>query len=86
MSPPTLDAEVTAGLSGRPDAPSRAAADDLTKPTGLERRLLIVDDDESVRRIVAALLKDEGYDTHTAGSAEEALAALERDPCALVIT
>jgi basic membrane lipoprotein Med (substrate-binding protein (PBP1-ABC) superfamily) len=37
-----------------------------------DRRLLVVDDDESVRRIVAALLKDEGYDTATAGGAAEA--------------
>jgi putative nucleotidyltransferase with HDIG domain len=51
-----------------------------------DRRLLIVDDDESVRRIVAALLSDEGYETHTAANAEEALFALRGHPFALVIT
>lgn len=51
-----------------------------------DRRLLIVDDDESVRRIVAALLSDEGYETATAGTADEALDALRAQSYALVIT
>jgi putative nucleotidyltransferase with HDIG domain len=51
-----------------------------------DRRLLVVDDDESVRRIVAALLKDEGYDTATAASAAEAIDTLKRESFALVIT
>jgi putative nucleotidyltransferase with HDIG domain len=52
----------------------------------MERRLLIVDDDESVRRIVAAILKDEGYETVTAANADEALEKLREQPFALVIT
>ena len=47
---------------------------------------MIVDDDENVRKIVAALLTDEGYETMTASGAEEALAILERVAFALVIS
>lgn len=61
----------------------KASADSLVAH---DRRLLVVDDDESVRRIVAALLKDEGYDTVTAANAAEALATLKREQFALVIT
>lgn len=61
----------------------KASADSLVTK---DRRLLVVDDDESVRRIVAALLKDEGYDTATAAGAVEALEVLAREPFALVIT
>lgn len=53
---------------------------------GTDRRLLIVDDDENVRKIVAALLTDEGYETVTASGAEEALTLLERRSYALVIS
>lgn len=53
---------------------------------GVDRRLLIVDDDENVRKIVAALLTDEGYETMTASGAEEALSTLEHTAFALVIS
>lgn len=45
-----------------------------------------MDDDESVRRIVAAILKDEGYEAVIAGSAAEALEELEKEHFVLVIT
>jgi putative nucleotidyltransferase with HDIG domain len=53
---------------------------------GVDRRLLIVDDDENVRKIVAALLTDEGYETITASGAEEALTILDHTAFALVIS
>ncbi len=53
---------------------------------GVDRRLLIVDDDENVRKIVAALLTDEGFETVTASGAEEALTILEHTAFALVIS
>jgi DNA-binding response OmpR family regulator len=62
----------------------KASADNATG--NLDKRLLVVDDDEGVRRIVAALLKDEGYETSTASNAAEALDVLRREPFALVIT
>ncbi len=62
------------------------ASVDSTHSQKLDRRLLVVDDDESVRRIVAALLRDESYEAVTAASAAEALLVLERETFALVIT
>ncbi len=40
--------------------------------------LLIVEDDESLRRIVSRHLRANGYDTHEAGSAEEAASTLDQ--------
>jgi putative nucleotidyltransferase with HDIG domain len=52
----------------------------------LDRRLLVVDDDEAVRRVVAEILKDEGYEPSTAAHAEEALQLMRLHPFPLVIT
>jgi len=52
----------------------------------MERRLLVVDDDESVRRIVAEILKDEGYEPTTAASVDEGLARMQSEAFPLVIT
>ena len=43
-------------------------------------RILIVDDEESVRAVAAALLEQSGYATTTTESAEEAIARLQQDP------
>jgi putative nucleotidyltransferase with HDIG domain len=52
--------------------------DNLAAPT----RILIVDDDASVRDVISVLLQEEGYDCRTASSAEAALdvAAAEAPP------
>ena len=50
------------------------------------RRILVVDDDESLRRVTQVQLEDEGYTVATAASGEEALAVLARKPQDLVIT
>ena len=39
--------------------------------------ILIVDDEADIRDLVAGILEDEGHSTRTAGSADEALAAIE---------
>ena len=44
-----------------------------------KERILVVDDEVSVRSIVAALLDRQGYATATAGGADEALARLRED-------
>jgi len=49
-------------------------------------RLLVVDDDESVRRIVAEILSEEGYHPSIAASVNEACTLLEETPHELVIT
>jgi len=43
-------------------------------------RILIVDDEESIRRSLAGLLADEGYEAVTARDGDQALAALRADP------
>lgn len=48
--------------------------------------ILIVDDDESVREIAAAMLSKSGYHTRSASSAEEALNILEEFKTDLVLT
>jgi DNA-binding NtrC family response regulator len=52
--------------------------DNLAAPT----RILIVDDDASVRDVISVLLQEEGYECRTASSAEAALdiAAAEAPP------
>src|SRR6267143_7000372 len=50
-----------------------------------DRRILIVDDEESLRNMFAQWLS-ESYECLTAASADEALAQLEAQPCALVIS
>jgi len=43
-------------------------------------RILIVDDEESIRRSLAGILADEGFETVTARDGDQALAALRTDP------
>ncbi len=49
-------------------------------------RILIVDDDDDVRNVAAALVEEIGYDVEAAESGEAALRLLEPDRFALVIT
>lgn len=49
-------------------------------------RILVVDDDESVRDVISVLLREEGYDCVTAESPEVALTIAERDDTPLVIS
>ncbi len=49
-------------------------------------KILVVDDDESLRRVTEVQLEEEGYDVATAASGEEALQLLERAPHDLVIS
>ncbi|WP_353066980.1 response regulator [Tunturibacter psychrotolerans] len=45
-----------------------------------QERILIVDDEEPVRAVAAALLTSSGYTVNTAASAEDALTRLQQDP------
>ena len=51
-----------------------------------QRRILVVDDDESLRRVTQVQLQQGGYDVTTASDGNEALGVLERFPADLVIT
>ena len=50
------------------------------------RRILVVDDDESLRRITQLQLEEAGYAVLTASSGDRALQAIEEEAPALVIT
>ena len=38
-----------------------------------QARILVIDDDENIRKVVCAILKDKGYNVDTAGSGNEAI-------------
>ncbi len=48
--------------------------------------VLIVDDEVNIRRVLAAMLKREGYDVTTAEDGEQALAVLHKAPVHVVVT
>ena len=50
------------------------------------KRILVVDDEEDVRRVACSFLEDAGYETVEAGNGLEALEELQRAPCDLVLT
>jgi diguanylate cyclase (GGDEF)-like protein len=52
----------------------------------ISKRALIVDDEESIRGIVAQVLADEGYQIGHASSGEEALAMFQKQPFPVVFT
>ncbi len=71
-------------------APPPATAPPPAAPAAEARRagarLLVVDDDPTLRTLARELLRAEGYVVELAGSTDEALALLERQPIDLVLT
>ena len=51
-----------------------------------QARILVVDDEVPVRRLLARLLEQNGYSCGTAGDAREAVAALDAEPFDLLLT
>ncbi len=51
----------------------------------MRKTILIVDDEESICQSLSGILRDEGYDTITAGSGEEALKLIEEEMPNLVL-
>ncbi|TMA31937.1 MAG: sigma-54-dependent Fis family transcriptional regulator [Deltaproteobacteria bacterium] len=49
-------------------------------------RVLVVDDEQSLRKVLAATLQREGYEVQVAADGEEALGALDRDGADVVVT
>ncbi|MFH1010917.1 MAG: response regulator, partial [bacterium] len=49
-------------------------------------RILVVDDEESMREFLTVVLSKEGYSVHAVGSGKEALEALAQDGFALLIS
>lgn len=58
----------------------------ILTPVSNEGRLLVVDDEESLRITTAAILEKEGYTVDTASSGDEAMALLETTDYDLVLT
>ena len=48
--------------------------------------VLIVDDEMNIRRVLAAMLKRDGYEVTAAADGEQALAAMQRTPVDVVVT
>src|SRR4051795_5624118 len=55
-------------------------------PGAMADRVLVVDDELSLRKVLAATLQREGYEVQVASDGEEALAALDRDGADVVVT
>jgi DNA-binding response OmpR family regulator len=51
----------------------------------MTQRILVVDDEQSIRTIVEYALKDAGFEVVTAGRGDDALRVIERDPVDLVV-
>jgi DNA-binding NtrC family response regulator len=49
------------------------------------KRILVVDDDSSIRRLVSTVLKREHYDVHTATGGRQALSMIERTQYDVVV-
>ena len=47
--------------------------------------ILIIDDEKDIRDLVSGVLSDDGYETRSAGTAEEALAAFDERLPSLVL-
>lgn len=57
----------------------------MPTPDSQKRRILVVDDDQSVSDSIERILKDAGYEVKTANSGVEALAVLEHSAFDLII-
>ena len=52
----------------------------------LRRKILVVDDEEAVRKAVVDILRLDGYDVHEASDGDTALQHMEQEPFDLVVT
>jgi DNA-binding NtrC family response regulator len=73
-------------LPGVPAAAAGAVPEEEAGPVGMGLRILIVDDEEVQRRIIAEILGAAGYQVETAGDLPEALARVEQGGLELVVT
>ncbi len=47
--------------------------------------ILIVDDERDIRELISDILRDEGFDTRTAGNSDDCMAAINAEPPSLII-
>ena len=69
-----------------PSAPRPASPQPLDRASPLLGRILVVDDEEAVRKAIVDSLRHDGYGVSEASNGASALACLEREPFGLVIT
>ena len=82
LSPPEALTALSAGVSARPSVDTTVA-----NPTDTDApRILIVEDQDDVRRMLVTALEIEGYDVDEAANAHEGLRRLERRGYRLVLT
>lgn len=65
-----------------PPVPAERPADEVGQPV----RILVIDDDEVIRELMARTLSDSGYRVHVAASAEDALELLRENAYDLVLS
>jgi two-component system NtrC family sensor kinase len=57
------------------------------RPPGIERRrILVVDDEDSIQKLLTGVLEMDGHDVQVANNGREALDRLQREPFDLIIT
>ncbi len=66
-----------------PDASRHGTASNYT--SSMAQRILVVDDEQSIRTIVEFALKDAGFDVVSVGRGDDALLAMERETVDLVV-
>jgi nitrogen-specific signal transduction histidine kinase/ActR/RegA family two-component response regulator len=76
----------TAFVSLPTTAPPTLAASTLNRASRPKARLLVVDDHPTVRTVTTELLSGQGFEVTSAGTVADALAALERERFAAVVT
>jgi response regulator RpfG family c-di-GMP phosphodiesterase len=79
---PASPGESTAPAAAAPVAP----APDASSHTGTPGRILVVDDEASVRKFLVAALTDAGHSVAAAEDGERAVEIFQADPCDLVVT
>ena len=65
----------------RPDTPPAPPAAERRRP-----RILVADDERSMRELLAIVLRREGYDVLLAENGREAIALIEKEPINLLIS
>lgn len=73
---PAVERVILSGRRPTRPSPKPGPAQDRTSPAQTTVTIMVVDDDERVRRITARMLSDEGYQVIEAGSGEQALERL----------
>ncbi len=74
-------------LTGAVAADTPAAAPDTSHAAPLERRrILVVDDEQSIQKLLTGVLEMDGHEVHVATNGREALDRLGREPFDLVIS